>query len=669
LLVNVRRKCRQSDANAVEVLKLEPNAKSVNMSPGKKTKVGPLPIGTVLLERFVLEQLIACGGTSYIFRARDTWSEPEGGGEQNQIAVKVARPDLEGASESEIMLCEALTSRHLTHPNIVNVYEYHRDGNIHFVTMELIKGETLAELLTRSPGNTLPAQQAMSIVNAIALALQAAHQQGVVHSDIKPGNILISNQGVVKVIDFSTARVNSELNNNDSSTFYGSGFHGYTLAYASPETVADKPACANDDVFSLACMTYEILTGKPPYSERNSDASSPDPRIEKSKNLNLWQWFVLKKGLALRANKRFASVTEFTQQLRSARRGWSNLGISFVVVFGVLVGVQQAMRQIEQYQANIARFESAFEQQLAVEKLVSEIKSEVFLNRAQKLPALDNVSELLRQGALNQLHDEIALPLFGHVEAVLNNGDNDQELPDFKSLFKITSTVGIYYPNSNVVDSSRRLVNVEYQRRIDTVSKQVEIEWERTDFSKTSITTIIELSAQLTGLDKTVAVYPGTVTVDRYLKTITAAMEKRDYVALVELCYFAENAPDNTLLLAQWESLDTQIFSAARLLAKYLNQVDHSQALYPAESVKFIVKPFLDEINRGLSVASYDSKIVALKKKMYRGLEIFVFPEDMDIYKDARGNLKKKLNRQIDYHRTVGNTNAQQLMEQVLASI
>ncbi len=217
--------------------------------------------GTVLGERYRLETRIAIGGMGEVWRARD---ETLG----RTVAVKVLKPEYaEDPNFVERFRAEARNTARLAHAGIATVYDYGEvpvDGAVGssaYLVMELVPGEPLSAIL-RERGPLAPGE-AMSIVGQTALALQAAHERGVIHRDIKPGNLMITPDGRVKVTDFGIARATDEVPLTQTGTVLGTSY------YLAPEQAAGRDVTAASDVYSLGIVAYECLSGRRPFQDTN----------------------------------------------------------------------------------------------------------------------------------------------------------------------------------------------------------------------------------------------------------------------------------------------------------------------------------------------------------------------------------------------------------------
>ena len=202
-------------------------------------------------DRYQLQQRIAVGGMGEVWRATDTLLG-------RAVAVKVLKPEYAADPHFlERFRSEARHTASLSHPGIANVFDYGEVGDKAYLVMELVDGEPLSTILARD-GRLTPAST-LDIVGQAALALQAAHDSGVIHRDVKPGNILIRPDGVVKVTDFGIARV------VDAAPVTQTGMVVGTAAYLSPEQASGRATTAASDVYSLGVVAYECLAGMRPF--------------------------------------------------------------------------------------------------------------------------------------------------------------------------------------------------------------------------------------------------------------------------------------------------------------------------------------------------------------------------------------------------------------------
>src|SRR5271167_196109 len=213
----------------------------------------PVATPRIYSGRYELTHLIARGGMAQVYRAMDRQLE-------RPVALKVLFPELSvDRAFVERFRREAQAAANLSHPNIVPVFDWGEDNGSYFIVMEFVDGRPLSAVLRES--GPLSAQQTATIGAGVAAALAFAHRHGVVHRDVKPGNVLITPDGDVKVTDFGIARA---MNTEESLTQTGAVMG--TAAYFSPEQAEGKGVDSRSDIYSLGVVLYEMAVGRPPFS-------------------------------------------------------------------------------------------------------------------------------------------------------------------------------------------------------------------------------------------------------------------------------------------------------------------------------------------------------------------------------------------------------------------
>src|SRR4051812_14178926 len=226
----------------------------------------PIDVNSVLLGRFKLVQLVGEGGMSDVYKAIDL-RKVEAGARDPHLAVKglTVRFD-DYFSSLSVMHHEASKLQTLTHPNIVRVIDCDRDGQTVFMTMEYLDGTPLRLNLRKASEAPLPRDEALRIITSMANALEFAHQKRIVHGDLKPGNVIITASGDVKVIDFGIARILRRPHEEEpADEAWRGNISALTPPYASPEMHDGADPDPRDDIFALACIAYELLAGEHPF--------------------------------------------------------------------------------------------------------------------------------------------------------------------------------------------------------------------------------------------------------------------------------------------------------------------------------------------------------------------------------------------------------------------
>src|SRR5262245_2747998 len=228
------------------------------MSIESGTRIGPYEVTSPLGE----------GGMGIVFRARDTKL-------QRDVALKLL-PDHLATDPDRLTRFqrEAQLLASLNHPNIAQIYGLEETSGAGCIVMELVEGETIGQRLKRGP---IPVDEALRIIRQVADALEAAHDRGIIHSDLKPANIKLSPDGKVKVLDFGLAKALStretEINLSNSPTKVSGSMAGVvfgTAAYMSPEQAKGKDVDARTDIWAFGCVLYEMLTGRQAFDGETS---------------------------------------------------------------------------------------------------------------------------------------------------------------------------------------------------------------------------------------------------------------------------------------------------------------------------------------------------------------------------------------------------------------
>jgi formylglycine-generating enzyme required for sulfatase activity/tRNA A-37 threonylcarbamoyl transferase component Bud32 len=285
--------------------------------------------GSVLKHRFKLVECVGEGGMGRVYKAIDL-RRVEARQTDIHVAVKVLTRSFRDYSGSLAALqSEATKLQRLMHPNIVRVIDVDRDGQTVFMTMEYLSGLPLKRMLQAPPSDGphrgMPRAVALPILERMADALSYAHRNDIVHGDLKPSNVIVTDDGEVKVIDFGIARMMAS-SRHPGPVKPGSGsesesLSGLTPSYASPEMLEQHhPADPRDDIYALACIAHEMLTGEHPF-DRSAATAARDSglKLRRRRTLTRTQYKALANGLQFDRDRRTPSVARFMQELRGDR--------------------------------------------------------------------------------------------------------------------------------------------------------------------------------------------------------------------------------------------------------------------------------------------------------------------------------------------------------------
>ena len=267
--------------------------------------------GAVLSGRYEIVEPLGRGGMGRVYKAHDRVME-------EYVALKVLRSEFMRDPEmSRRFVSEIKLARKIGHRNVCRIHEYGEDGDIRFIVMELLSGVTVKEFIGDKP---LPPDAAYDVAIQIARGLNAVHELGIVHRDVKTANIMIDEAGVAKLVDFGIAKeVNTDLTGPTAA-----GMIMCTPEYMSPEQVHGGPGSFHGDIYALGCVVYELFTGHPPFRGATPVATffmhlhDALPLAEDAEHIPPPLVPILKRALAKDPKQRYASVSDFAQAMSAA---------------------------------------------------------------------------------------------------------------------------------------------------------------------------------------------------------------------------------------------------------------------------------------------------------------------------------------------------------------
>ena len=269
----------------------------------KATVPGPAPArlesGYVLRGRYAIENQVGSGGMGTVYKALDR-SRSEHTETDARVAIKILHEQTRGRAEVVSKLRrEFYSAQVLSHPCVVKVYELDLDHDFSFFTMELIDGESLLKVMQKL--HPLPRDYVWAVIREVGSGLAHAHDRRVIHGDLKPQNVMVTNDGELRILDFGTSR--------ESATTL-------TPAYASCELLEGREPDPRDDLFALACLSYELLAGQHPFEQRRStEARSLNMTPQRPPGLSGRQWKALTTALSWDRADRPRSVRDWLADL------------------------------------------------------------------------------------------------------------------------------------------------------------------------------------------------------------------------------------------------------------------------------------------------------------------------------------------------------------------
>ncbi|PNY78769.1 serine/threonine protein kinase [Pseudomonas fluorescens] len=305
----------------------KPHNDVVALAP-TKASIGALP--GLLSGRYRIERLLGAGGMGAVYRARDLLIE-QFGDPDPYIALKILSEEFsETPYASALLYREFALTRRLRHDNILRLHSFEVDTECQraFITMELMRGLTLDKLLCERPLG-LPSHELRKIVLPLLDALAYTHARGVVHGDIKPSNVMVSEEGV-RLFDFGLGQAQEGLL-HDVHELSRERFNAWTPGYAAPETLEGQPLAASADLYGVACVIHELAGGKHPF-RRLPSTQARDEQLERElqapANLPKHCWPALRSALAFEAVDRTITAAQLrdalsTPSLLQRLRAWA----------------------------------------------------------------------------------------------------------------------------------------------------------------------------------------------------------------------------------------------------------------------------------------------------------------------------------------------------------
>ena len=359
-----------------------------------QSSIGILKPGSVIRGRFVIQKTLGTGGMGAVYRALDLRKQ-EAGDSDAYIAIKLLAGAFQHHKDAFVTLQrEAKKTQVLGHPNIVTVYDFDRDNDLIYITMEELKGHALSDYIKGKADRKLNQNERISIIDQLAKGLSYAHRKGIVHSDLKPANVFITEDGIAKILDFGIARAANEEVYKDS--FDAGKLGALTFAYASLEMIESKPPHPSDDIYALGIIACELLHGSHPYDRK--DAKQIDHKKIKPAKLKIKNPFLrrsLRQSIAVKRENRTANASEFLRRFHRSRGMPRNLIIAAVLLS---IGITTNALYINTIETELVPFESlAAQDQTRFHSLIDQGNTALSFNDMQGAIAYFNDAYSIHQ--------------------------------------------------------------------------------------------------------------------------------------------------------------------------------------------------------------------------------------------------------------------------------
>jgi eukaryotic-like serine/threonine-protein kinase len=309
ITTGVMRSIGATTTSSMTTMRLDATEAGTTAPGGLVVELSP---GLLFANRYRIEQILGRGGMGIVYKANDTQLD-------ETVAIKTLPGDVMTRSPEELerFKREIRLARKITHRNVLRTYDYGEAEGVYFISMECVRGYTLWELLEEAPNHRLAPRVALGIARQICRGLQAAHEQGIIHRDIKPQNVLIDHKGEVKLMDFGIARM-AEAKEGMTQA----GLIVGTPHYMSPEQVQGKQLDPRSDVYSVGILIYEMLVGVKPFAAPSLTAvltahitETPKPAIEQRPEIGREVNGIVMRCLAKNPKDRYSDAGALLQDL------------------------------------------------------------------------------------------------------------------------------------------------------------------------------------------------------------------------------------------------------------------------------------------------------------------------------------------------------------------
>ncbi|MFC3550056.1 protein kinase [Lysobacter cavernae] len=425
-------------------------------------------VGTLLKGRFYLQRELGRGGMGVVYLARDE-RKVEARDRDPWLAVKVLSDEFRRHPDSLVALQrESRRSQKLAHDNIVRVYDFDKDGTVVFMTMEFIDGCDLKTLIREQAYNGMPLARARPLIEGMARALARAHAAGVVHSDFKPGNVMVTRDGVTKVFDFGIARAGKHAADasGEQTVFDAATLGALTPAYASLEMIRGQEPGAADDIYALGCVCFELLTGKHPFDKLSAEVALREGRTPPPvPGLTKRQYQTLCAAVAFPAEQRLSKVEALLEGLREVplrERALPLLGYGTAALVLLGLGGWGASRYL--HQRHLAQVTARF----------GADDPQRYVDETQALQALSSLDDDDRRRLLVDRGDLIQDFLLRRLDGLWSPSSNRYDYRGALQVFALRDRLRLYSP---LLDTRRQSMEREKNERLNaldtTLNRQI----------------------------------------------------------------------------------------------------------------------------------------------------------------------------------------------------
>ena len=428
--------------------RMHDEVKRPNLAQGVNTQ--PIGVGSVIRGRFELESELGEGGMGSVYRAIDR-RKKEAEDDNPYVAIKLLSGDFKNHPKAFITLQrETKKTQALAHPNIITVFDFDREADVIYMTMEELRGQTLEDIILDNHGDSIERSLALKIIRGIASGLAYAHSKGIVHSDLKPGNIFVTEQQQVKILDFGIARVMDSESSRDR--FDVAELGALTPSYASIEMIEHSLPSAKDDLYALGVIACELLGGAHPYKRKMATDARDQKLVPTLPKVGFLLKKVLLRAVVLESKGRTENCAKWLRQLEFAIGGYKKwLGTSIVVL---VLAIANALYIGEVAEPQVALTDLTDVQQLSFNRLMQDAKTALeFGDINGALFSLDKAYQIHAE------NDQVEAFIASIIEYI--DGAVEQDALSGDSLAEVMATLSAYraFENERVQKQLRHLLS------------------------------------------------------------------------------------------------------------------------------------------------------------------------------------------------------------------
>ncbi|MDN3681071.1 serine/threonine-protein kinase [Vibrio tapetis subsp. quintayensis] len=542
-------------------------------------------IGTMVKGRYKLDALIGHGGLCDVYRATDRVLESSGA-EFPFVALKILQKEYVNQPETARMLIrEAQNTQKLSHPNIIRVFDFGVDQQIYYLVMEYLDGETLEQVIQRSRPNGLQFTKALSLLNQVLDALEYAHNQDIIHADLKPANIMLTSNGQIKIFDFGVSKVFKIKQDQyaaariDTSDVVG----GYTPNYASLNVINGSEPTQTDDLFAFCCITYELLTCKHPYSRKQADIALKEGiKPNKPANIPTTKWKALNQHLDLSSSIPQDTATRIKTQLNK-NHAPAIASIAAILSLGGLLtlGYQQKEAEVTHYQDQVTALQQEIE--LTNNKLNTDSEQVTHL-----IDMSVHETSVIEDGLLRHHKSSIIGQFETQIDEILN--DRSSTYPNYSAIESVISEAKRYYPDSHSLELIAADIQSSKFSTLSSIAQRINTHLEKGRYAQNNDTdNVFRLYKDLHIIQSDYDFTPSSLSSDLFGTNLEQALQKQDTVALAELITVGNvlfsDIEKHKALLDKSNSLE----EAIRSLSHYHISIKKGKPIaYPHQAAKIL---------------------------------------------------------------------------------